>query len=137
MASIDTTEPAARSTAPFALRSSTSALPPTEEDPPRPPEPGSSRSARRAVATRIFLWMLGVGVLAIVLTVFVLNLPATISGPSSYLHPVIPILLCLVQTTAKNRQLSKLKSVKDQPVARTRYYQVAQLLCESINPVTL
>jgi hypothetical protein len=55
----------------------------------------------------------------------------------SILLAALPILLCHVQGTSRERQLARLNSLSDHPVSRTSYYTSAHTAIKSIEPVSL
>src|SRR6266705_1710641 len=122
-----------------------------QDEPSRLPEPLPPvvfTPTRRAMPRRIIALTLGISVVAVILTLFIPGIPWSISSPKDYVYPVValllglllslvPVLLCLVQTTAKSRQLRKLDSLEGLPGSGTRYFQVAKIAIESVNPVGL
>jgi len=115
---------------------------------PEPLPPFAFPPTRRAMPRGIIGLTLGISAVAVMVTLFILGIPWSISSPKDYVYPVVavllglllalvPVLLCLVQTTARTRQLLKLDSLKGLPGSGTRYFQVAKLAIGSVNPVSL
>lgn len=55
----------------------------------------------------------------------------------SMLLSALPLLISYVQTTSKNRQITKLTDISDVAVAQTSYYQIALKTLKSIQPATI
>ena len=115
---------------------------------PEPLPPFAFTPARRAMPRNIITLTLGISVVAVMVTLSIPGIPWSISSPRDYVYPVValllglllslvPVLLCLVQTTARTRQLLKLDSLQGLPGSGTRYFQVAKLAIGSVNPVSL
>ncbi len=55
----------------------------------------------------------------------------------SLMLSAVPIMICLVQTASKRRQLQKIESVRNEPVYAAAYCRVARIALGAINPPTL
>jgi hypothetical protein len=55
----------------------------------------------------------------------------------SIMMAAVPVMVCLVQTTSKRRQLEKIESISGEPVYRTAYCRVARIALGAISPPTL
>lgn len=64
-------------------------------------------------------------------------IPIALAIVLSIMLAALPILLCHVQGTSRDRQLARLKSLSDHPVSRTQYYTSAHIAIEAIEPVSL
>src|SRR5581483_6807607 len=63
--------------------------------------------------------------------------PVVIGTLLALLLAAMPILVCHVQGTSRQRQLARLYSISDRPVSQTDYYAVARRAIQSIEPVAL
>jgi hypothetical protein len=63
--------------------------------------------------------------------------PIVMGTVLSLVLAALPILICHVQGTTRERQLAKLDSVRGYPVAETYYYRAARSTIQSIEPVAL
>jgi hypothetical protein len=63
--------------------------------------------------------------------------PIVVGTLLSLLLAALPILICHVQGTSRERQLARLDSISDHPVAQTAYYAAARRAISAIEPVAL
>jgi hypothetical protein len=109
---------------------------------------GAAAEPTLSSATRLYLAILAAGVaLLAVLTVYpgweallggrVVNLAPAVSIGVSVVLGAIPVLICQVQTTARARQLEKLRSIRALISPGVRYYEVALTAVAAISPATL
>jgi hypothetical protein len=64
-------------------------------------------------------------------------IPIVLATLLSILLAALPILLCHVQGTSRERQLARLDSLSDHPVSATPYYTSAHTAIKAIEPVSL
>ena len=63
--------------------------------------------------------------------------PIVVGTLLSLLLAVLPIMICHVQGTSRERQLARLDSISDYPVSQTGYYTSARTAIKSLEPVAL
>jgi hypothetical protein len=98
---------------------------------------GNDISSYRITALLVITILAACTIAAIYLVMNPRATPIVIATVLSVLLAALPIVLCHVQGTSRERQLARLNSLRDRPVCRTLYYTSAHTAIKSLEPVSL